>query len=84
MPEKGGQAKVYDIPDADLSKYEAVEGTKASYDEAKDKVAEGKALAAGVDLDKADVQAYSDICICYFTYRGVLYYKYIYCWEPCP
>lgn len=84
MPEKGGQAKVYDIPEADLAKYEAVEGTKATYDEAKDKVAEGKALSAGVDLDKMEVQAYSDICICYFTYHGVLYYKYIYCWEPCP
>jgi hypothetical protein len=32
MPEKGQQAKVYDIPDADLSKYEAVEGTKATYE----------------------------------------------------
>ena len=39
MPEKGGQAKVYDIPDADLAKYEAVEGTKATYDEAKEKIA---------------------------------------------
>ena len=58
--------------------------TQALYDEAKDKIAGGKELGAGVDLDKADVQAYSDICICYFWWRGVLYYRYQYCWQDCP
>ena len=57
---------------------------KATYDEAKDKIAGGKELSAGVDLEKADVQAYSDICICYFWWRGVLYYRYQYCWQSCP
>ncbi len=44
----------------------------------------GEELAGAVDLDKMDVQAYSDICICYFRYHGRLYYKYIYCWQHCP
>jgi hypothetical protein len=64
MPEKGQQAKVYDIPEDQLAKFDVVEGTKATYDE--------------------DVQAYSDICICYFWWRGVLYYRYQYCWQDCP
>lgn len=84
MPQKGQQAKVYDIPDSDLAKYQAVESTKATYDEAKDKISSGTQIAGGVDLEKADVQAYSDICICYWTWRGILYYRYQYCWEPCP
>jgi hypothetical protein len=84
MPEKGGQAKVYDIPDADLAKYETVEATKGTYDEAKDKIAGAKELAGGVDLDKADVKAYSDIYICYFWWRGVLYYRWCYSWQECP
>ena len=84
MPEKGQQAKVYDIPDAELAKFDAVEGVKETYDEAKDKVASGKELGSGVDLDKADVQAYSDICVCYFWWRGTLYYRYQYCWQDCP
>ena len=35
VPQKGESAKVYDIPEADLSNYESVEATQASYEEAK-------------------------------------------------
>jgi len=38
----GTPAKVFDIPEADLSKYEAVEVTKTTYDEGKDRIAEGE------------------------------------------
>ena len=84
MPQKGQEAKVYDIPDSDLAKYQSVDGTKATYDEAKDKIASGKEIAGGIDLDKTDVQAYSDLCICYFWWNGVLYYRYQPCWASCP
>ena len=86
MPKKGETAKAYDIPDAELSKYTEVQATKGTYDETQDKIqgAEEIGGSGAVDLDKMDVQAYSDICICYFTYGGRVYYKYIYCWQDCP
>ena len=58
MPKKGEQAKVYDVPDAELAKYEAVEAKQTSYDEGKDRLAEGEEIAGGVEFDKGDVQAY--------------------------
>ena len=84
MPAKGQEAKVYDIPDAELSKFKTVEGKQAPYDEAKDKVSEGTELAGGIDLDKADVQAYGHVCICYFVWGGRWWYRYQYCWQHCP
>ena len=84
VPKKGESARVFDVPDADLSKYEAVEATQSSYEEAKDKIAGGQELAGGLEIDKADVQAYGHICICYFWWGGVLYYRYQYCWQHCP
>ena len=84
VPTKGESAKVYDIPEGDLSKYEAVEATQSSYEEAKDKISGGQELAGGLEIDKTDVQAYGGICICYFWWRGVLYYRYQYCWQHCP
>jgi len=84
MPKKGEAGKVYDVPDAELQKFQEVEATKSTYDEGKSQIQGGEELAGAVDLDKMDVQAYSDICICYFRYYGRLYYKYIYCWQSCP
>jgi len=84
MPEKGQQAKVYDIPDSDLAKYKAVEANQTSYDEGKDRLAEGKEMAGGIDLDKQEVQAYNDICICWIKIGGTWYYRYQYCWQDCP
>jgi hypothetical protein len=86
LPKLGTQAKVYDVPEADLSKYETVEATKTTYDEGKDLIAKGEEVAGGMQLDKMDVQAYgNDICICYFWWHGVLYYRYCYsCNSPCP
>ncbi len=83
MPEKGQQAKVYDVPDADLAKFPAVESKKDTYEEGKEKVASGKELAGGIELDKADVQAYGNICICWYHWYGRWYYKYVYCWQYC-
>jgi hypothetical protein len=83
LPVKGEQPKVYEIPDADLGKYQVVEGKKDTYAEGKDKLASGKELAGGIDLEKADVQAYSDICICWYYWYGVWYYRYVYCWQWC-
>ena len=84
LPKKGSEAKVFNIPEADLSKYETVEATMTTYDEGKDRVAEGEQIEGGLQLDKIDVQAYSEICICYYWWRGVLYYKYCYCSCSCP
>ncbi len=84
MPSKGGTAKVYDVPDAELSKYTEVEATKATYDEGQSQIQGAEELGGALDLDKMDVQAYSDICICYFRWGRRLYYKYIYCWQSCP
>jgi hypothetical protein len=63
VPTGGEEPKVYDIPEGELSKYEAVEAKQEPYDAAKDKVSEGTKLAGGVDLDKEDVQAYGNVCI---------------------
>jgi len=84
MPAKGQQAKVYDIPDAELAKFQTVDATQASYEEGKEKVSGGKELAGSLDLDKADVQAYHHVCICYFWWGGQWWYKYQYCWQHCP
>jgi hypothetical protein len=84
VPFEGGEAKVYDIPDGDLAKYEAVEAKNEPYDQAKDTVSGGTQMAGGIDLDKEDVQAYGRICICYFWWGGRLYYRYQYCWQHCP
>ena len=83
VPIKGEEAKAYDIPEADLAKYEAVEAKQEPYDQAKD-VSGGTQLAGSMDVSKEDVQAYGNICICYFWWRGVLYYRYQYCWQHCP
>ena len=53
------------------SKYESVEGTKAPTT-SEGQIAGGKELGAGVDLDKADVQAYSDHLHLLLWWRGVL------------
>jgi hypothetical protein len=84
LPKKGESAKVYDVPDAELSKYEALEAKQTSYDEGKDRLAEGEEIAGGVELDKADVQAYSNICICWIHLGHRWYYRYQYCWQSCP
>ena len=84
VPTGGEEPKVYDIPEGDLSKYEAVEAKQEPYDQATDTVSGGTQLAGGVEIDKEDVQAYGNICICYFWWRGVLYYRYQYCWQHCP
>lgn len=81
---EGGEAKVYDIPDEALAKYEAVEAKQEPYDQAKDTVAGGTQMAGGVEIEKEDVQAYGNICICYFWWHGRLYYRYQYCWQHCP
>ena len=39
MPKKGEGSKVYDVPDAELAKYEALEANQTSYDEGKERVA---------------------------------------------
>ncbi len=57
MPAKGQTAKVYDIPDAELAKFKTLEATKSTYEEGKDKIASGKEIAGGVDLDKTDVKS---------------------------
>ena len=85
LPDKGNQAKVYDIPAEELAKYESLEVNKTTYDEGKDRLADGKEIGGGLQLDKLDVQAYADdICICYYWWRGVLYYRYCYCNCSCP
>lgn len=84
MPAKGQDAKVYDIPDSELAKFQAVEGQQTPYDDAKDKIADGAELAGGIDLDKADVQAYGHVCVCYFWWGGRWWYRYQYCWQHCP
>ena len=80
----GEAAKVFDIPDAELAKYEAVEAYQQPYEEAKDKVSGGTEMPGGIEISKADVQAYGHICICYFWWGGTLYYRYQYCWQRCP
>ena len=84
VPTGGEQAKVYDIPESELSKYEAIETKQEPYEQAKDTVSGGTQVAGGVDISKEDVQAYSEICICYWWWRGVLYYRTQYCWQSCP
>ena len=84
LPKKGESAKAYDIPESDLAKYQAVEAKQTSYDEGKDRVGEGEEIAGGIELDKADVQAYSHICICWIHLGHRWYYRYQYCWQSCP
>lgn len=83
VPQKGQEPKVFDIPDAELAKYEAVEASQTSLDEGKERIAEGEQLAGGLDLDKTDVQAYGHICICWYRIRRRWYYRYVYCWQYC-
>ena len=83
VPKKGEDAKVYDVPEAELAKYEAVEASQTSYEEGKDRLAEGEELA-GVEFDKDDVQAYGNICICWIRMGHRWYYRYQYCWQSCP
>ena len=84
MPIKGEKAKVYDIPDADLAKYQALETNQTTYDEGKDRIAKGEKIVGGLDLDKTEVQAYSHICICWIHFGHRWYYRYQYCWQSCP
>lgn len=84
MPAKGQTAKVYDIPDAELAKFKTLEATKSTYEEGKEKIASGKEMAGGVDLDKTDVQAYGDLCICYIWDGYQWWYRYQPCWASCP
>jgi hypothetical protein len=83
VPKKGEEARVFDVPDAELAKYEAVEASQTSYEEGKDRLAEGEELA-GVEFDKGDVQAYGNICICWIHIGRRWYYRYQYCWQSCP
>ena len=83
VPKKGEDAKVYDVPDAELAKYEAAEANQTSYEEGKDRLAEGQELA-GLEFDKGDVQAYGNICICWIRIGRTWYYRYQYCWQHCP
>jgi hypothetical protein len=57
LPKKGESAKVYDVPEAELAKYQAVEAKQTSYDEGKDRLGEGEEIAGSIDIDKSDVQA---------------------------
>ena len=82
LPKKGESAKAYDIPDSELAKYEAVEAKQTSYDEGKDRVGEGEEIAGGMEI--GDVQAYSNICICWIHIGHRWYYRYQYCWQSCP
>jgi hypothetical protein len=84
LPKKGGSAKAYDIPESELAKYEAVEAKQTSYDEGKGRVGEGEEIAGGIEIDQADVQAYSNICICWIHIGHRWYYRYQYCWQSCP
>jgi hypothetical protein len=84
LPLKGEAAKVYDIPDSDLAKYQALETNQTPYEEGQDKIAKSQQMAGGLDLDKADVQAYSHICICWIRWGHTWYYRYQYCWQSCP
>jgi len=45
MPKKGEGSKVYDVPDAELAKYEPLEAKQTSYEEGKDRIAEGEERA---------------------------------------
>lgn len=83
IAKKGEQSKVFDVPDAELAKYEAAEAKQTSYEEGKDRLAEGEELA-GLELDKGDVQAYGNICICWIRMGHRWYYRYQYCWQSCP
>jgi len=83
IAKKGEQSKVYDVPEAELAKYEAAEANQTSYEEGKDKLAEGEELA-GLEFDKGDVQAYGNICICWIRMGHRWYYRYQYCWQSCP
>ena len=84
LPKKGEQSKVYDVPDAELAKYEALEANQTTYEEGKDRVAEGEEIAGSVEFDKGDVQAYGGICICWIRMGHRCYYPYLYCWQSCP
>ena len=84
MPKKGEQSRVYDIPDAELARYESLEAKQTTYDEGKDRLPEGEEIAGGVELDQKDVQAYGDICICWIHLGKRWYYRYQYCWQSCP
>lgn len=84
IPKKGEQSKVYDVPEADLAKYEALEAKQTTYDEGKDQLAEGEEMAGSVEIDTSDVQAYGNICICWIHLGRRWYYRYQYCWQHCP
>ena len=84
IAKKGEQSKVYDVPEADLTKYEALETQQTTYEEGKDRVAEGEERAGSVEFDTGDVQAYGNICICWIHIGRRWYYRYQYCWQNCP
>ena len=84
LPQKGQEAKIYEIPDSELAKFEAAEANQTSYDEGKEKLSSGEQLAGGLDLDDKDVQAYGNICICWIRIGRRWYYRYQYCWQHCP
>lgn len=84
LPKKGEPAKTYNIPESELAKYEAVAAKQTSYDEGKDRVSEAEQIAGGLDVDTSDVQAYSNLCICWFLVGHRIYYRYQDCWQSCP
>jgi len=85
MPEKGQEAKVYDIPDADLASYTPVEGEKTQHGEKKEGAEDAQELggSGSIDLSKMEVQAYGDVCICWYRVRRRWYYRYVWCWQSC-
>jgi hypothetical protein len=84
LPKKGDQAKVYDVPDAELARYEALEANQTTFAEGKDRLGEAEEIAGGVEFNKDDVEAYGDICICWIHVGRRWYYRYQYCWQSCP
>ena len=81
-PKPGDQPKFYDIPDADLQKYEALDIRDIGEDEPLPAEAEkaGQIEAPGAAMKEDEVQAYRHRrirrCIVYNRRTGYIYYWY--------
>jgi hypothetical protein len=53
------QSRAYDVPEAELARYESLEAKLTPYDEGKDGLPEGEEIAGGVEFDQKDVHARS-------------------------